>query len=540
MARRLIYALWAVVLLGIPAVAQAARMSMYVLHGHPEFHYFADPGENNALKVTAYGAGNGICPNESNQLNPHGPACYVVSDQGTHNFSLGGSCHELVDFKYCNLSALGQSSDSQVHIYVKLGDGNDSVQLDTDAANAVIDAGPGDDAISTGGGAEMEILGGAGKDTISGYGPNYLLEGGPGNDTFIEPCSTPYMNAGRAQVNGGSGSDTVTFANCPAGQRVDLRHDPKLKNLESVIGTPYDDVIYGSSRSGGTLDGGVGNDTIHGGKGNDTILGGAGVDKIYGGAGDDTITDTADDGTYYGGPGNDTIKAGGSLYGGPGNDRLICTGWVGGNGFAEFHSCLLSDGPGNDYVLGTDTAGQTPPNVEDGDFVIAGTGNDTYDLRGGPVAGTGFYCQAVVNMCGFDIRYRPDTISYAARKRPVTVRIGGRNDGQAGEHDHIISAGEIIGGRAGDVLIGSPTQATTLIGGRGVDRLVGGSGNDLLLGGPGADLLIGGGGNDQLSGGPGVDTFRCGRGKDQVGGRRRDERATGCEVFKPLPHYRQG
>jgi Ca2+-binding RTX toxin-like protein len=167
MARRFIHALvMLVALLSVPAVAHAARMSMYEQNGEIQFHYFADPGENNALRVTVYDTGNGMCPNETNQLNPRGPTCYVVHDQGAHNISLGGSCHVVVGFTYCDLGALGQTNDTQVHIYVKLGDGNDTVRLDTDAASAVIDGGPGDDTINTGGAAQIRILGGPGVDTF--------------------------------------------------------------------------------------------------------------------------------------------------------------------------------------------------------------------------------------------------------------------------------------------------------------------------------------------------------------------------------------
>jgi Ca2+-binding RTX toxin-like protein len=232
--------------------------------------------------------------------------------------------------------------------------------------------------------------------------------------------------------------------------------------------------------------------------------------------------------------------AGGSLYGGPGNDRLICTGWTATNlenDTAE--SCLLSDGPGNDYVQGANTSGGWPY-LGDGDFVIAGTGRDTYDLRGGPLAGTGFYCGNLFGACS-RLTLRPDTISYAARTSAVHASLDGRaNDGEVGEGDNIVSASEIIGGSGDDVLIGSPNRATTLIAGKGDDTLRGGARGDLLRGGPGDDHLFGRAGDDQLAGGPGVDTFSCGAGKDKVGDRKRGEQATGCEVFSPLPTYPRG
>jgi Ca2+-binding RTX toxin-like protein len=440
---------------------------------------------------------------------------------------------------------------------IRLGDGSDTVILSTAAAQAIVDAGPGDDVIdtggddvnATGGAAQVEVLGGPGNDTLTVRSHSDIMRGNEGNDVFNEPCgdSPP-------RVDGGLGTDTVSFACSPVGATIDLRHSPRLANLEHVVGSPQadvitcpdrpctvdagagDDTIHGSAHAD-VLDGGPGDDTIYGGAGNDALTGGPDVDTIYGGPGDDRIDDPNEDGKHFGGPGNDTITAGGALAGGPGDDRLLCTGWPGGNGFTVEESCKLSDGPGDDYVRGADTTG-VPPNLGDGDFLVAGPGSDTYDLRRGPDAGTAFYCQVVGPTCGLDIRFRPDTVSYAARGRPVFASVDGKpNDGVKDEHDNIVSAAEIVGGRAGDVLAGSPNRGSTLLGGPGADRLRGGAGNDLLYGGPGADLLIGGGGADQIDGGGGVDTFRCGAGKDQVGDRKRTERAEGCETFAPLPTY---
>jgi Ca2+-binding RTX toxin-like protein len=544
-----------------PGLARASRMSMYLLDGHVEFHYFADPGESNRLAVTSYAAGNQYCgrPNPNAPQFP-GEACYFIKDPGAvGHINTGGSCVSL-DPTYpgeaeCFIGELGFRDDGTAHIYVKLGDGNDTASLGTSAAVAIIDAGSGDDTIEAEGAARVEVLGGPGNDTINAHAATDVLEGDAGNDTFSEPCNV--IPTPGAHINGGSGIDTVSVACIPVGQTINLRTDPRLANLESVIGTPENDVIYGADRNG-SLNGGAGNDVIHvgngyhtvsGGDGNDTIYGGgggqalagdAGNDTIYGGAGNDLITDTGGNGKYFGREGNDTIMAGGSLYGGPGNDRLICRGWTatsGGDVTAE--SCLLSDGPGNDYVQGAKTSGEWPY-LGDGDFVIAGAGRDTYDLRGGPLAGTRLYCGNLFGACS-PLTLRPDTISYATRTSPVHASLDGRaNDGVAGEDDNIVSASEIIGGSGNDVLIGSPNRANTLIGQGGDDTLRGGDRGDLLRGGPGTDRLYGGAGNDQLVGGPGADTFTCGAGKDQVGDRKRGEQATGCEVFSQLPTYPRG
>jgi len=64
----------------------------------------------------------------------------------------------------------------------------------------------------------------------------------------------------------------------------------------------------------------------------------------------------------------------------------------------------------------------------------------------------------------------------------------------------------------------------TLDGGNGRDLLSGNAGNDLLRGGAGGDLLGGGPGMDRLRGGPGADTLVGGLGRDSLdGGPGRDQ-----------------
>ncbi|HMW17877.1 MAG TPA: M10 family metallopeptidase C-terminal domain-containing protein [Accumulibacter sp.] len=134
--------------------------------------------------------------------------------------------------------------------------------------------------------------------------------------------------------------DTVDYSSAPVtrGVRVDLRITTAQKTLgagtdtirdvESVIGTSFNDTLIGSNGDnqliGGlgsdSLDGGDGNDslyvrfedlggdTMNGGNGNDLLWAGNGADLLNGGAGNDQI--------YVGG-GADTIS------GGLGFDRFI-------------------------------------------------------------------------------------------------------------------------------------------------------------------------------------------------------------------------
>jgi Ca2+-binding RTX toxin-like protein len=159
--------------------------------------------------------------------------------------------------------------------------------------------------------------------------------------------------------------------------------------------------------------------------------------------------------------------------GGPGNDRL-----EGGEGLDD-----LLGGGGDDDLLGGDG----------GDLLIGGEGADT--LSGGA---------NVIDLLELD------TAVYDDRTRPVAVSLDAvANDGSAGERDNVLGDIEaVVGGRAGDLLVGDD---------RGIDVLLGGGGGDALRGLGGAlDALLGEDGADRIVGGPGFDGVIGGAGRDVV------------------------
>ena len=120
------------------------------------------------------------------------------------------------------------------------------------------------------------IIAGAGPDTIDGGGyydtiypgrGNDSVDGGAGPDTLVYSDGTAAasvtVDLQLGTVTGGSGSDTLT-------------------GIESVGGTPWDDVIKGDSDSN-SLSGGAGDDTLIGRDGNDSLYGGGGIDTLNGG-----------------------------------------------------------------------------------------------------------------------------------------------------------------------------------------------------------------------------------------------------------------
>jgi len=131
------------------------------------------------------------------------------------------------------------------------------------------------------------------------YGVNDLIDGGAGTDTLS------YANADRGvmvtMANGSklgvSQSDFVTrqLTNPVTGQTVqtiETKTVTQFKNIEDVTGSSFNDTITGNA-SANRINGGAGADTINGGDGADTIIGGKGGDVLSGGAGADKFVYTS-------------------------------------------------------------------------------------------------------------------------------------------------------------------------------------------------------------------------------------------------------
>ena len=221
-------------------------------------------------------------------------------------------------------------------LIVNAGDGNDYVVVTNVNAPMQIDAGSGNDYISTGMGDDI-IIGGTGNDqinasggnntiwgdnvgeedlptggadTLSSLGGNDVLYGGGGNDQLFPGAGDDYVNAGQ-------GDDTVSAG---------MGNDRVFAGLGN-------DAIYGDE----------GNDLLVGGGGSDSLIGRTGSDVLIGGLGADSLN--GDDGSDILFGGNTTNAA--SSTAGDANDLAllaILTSWT-----ASRPSGLLSSsGAGND------------------------------------------------------------------------------------------------------------------------------------------------------------------------------------------------
>ncbi|MDD2829552.1 MAG: calcium-binding protein, partial [Sulfuricurvum sp.] len=220
-----------------------------------------------------------------------------------------------------------------------------------------------DDTLS--GNAQANIIhGGDGSDTISAGAGNDTIYGDAGND-FIG------ASAGDDYLDGGNGIDEIQFAQAGSGVTVDLEittqqatgggGNDTILNFENVIGSNYNDTIYGTEGDN-YIKGKAGDDIIYGRGGNDFIGGGDGNDTVDGGNGIDTFTFENATGNITAnlsittaqntGYGNDTILNFENLDGSAYNDTLIgnsSDNQIKGNGGND----TINGGNGTDTALYT-------------------------------------------------------------------------------------------------------------------------------------------------------------------------------------------
>jgi len=304
------------------------------------------------------------------------------------------------------------------------------------------------------------------------------------------------------------------------------------------VGTPDDDFIRGNDGDD-TLDGAGGDDVMYGGAGSDVLRGGDGADSITATTGFGSTGDLLQD-VIEGGAGFDSITAGYNdiVRGGAdsalltldytgltlpfvGRFRDIATNANGAGTISDVRSISLQLGAANDIVLASGAILR---------FVDGGAGDDI--VRGGATAldvtgGVGddlFIVGRGQNVFDGFVGY--DTLSYANETGPITVqggfgyeitRTGIAAQDFAYDVDNLIATrfDDTIEANDGDFLYDGGVDLFYYTGG-GVDRIVGGAGDDVisglggedrLFGGAGDDILNGGQQRDFLSGGAGADTF---------------------------------
>ncbi len=347
-----------------------------------------------------------------------------------------------------------------------------------------------------------QLEGQGGNDALNGAGGDDLLTGGTGTDT----------------LDGGTGTDTASFAEKTTAVVVTLNGataatatvggaaEDTLRNIENIIGGSGNDTFTGdtlanrfSGRAGtDVLDGGAGTDTADysertaavvvtlGGATNATIsIGGVAedtlrnIENIIGGAGNDTLAGDTAVNLLSGGLGNDTLSGGAgidTLDGGAGSDTVTFAGASSPVVLAlagATQAQATVGGAANDFVIAVEN-------------IIGGNGNDTLtgDAAGNRLTG-GAGNDTLAGLAGSDTLdggTGSDTAVFSEKTLAVSVILNGAS-----------LALVRVGGLAEDML-------------RGIENIVGGSGNDSLTGDAQANLFAGRAGTDTINGGAGRDT----------------------------------
>jgi serralysin len=305
---------------------------------------------------------------------------------------------------------------------------------------------------------DNQLTGGAGGQVFRGMGGNNTINGGADVDAVDYSTAAQavrvFLNSGTATNNGFGGVDT-------------------LSNVEGVIGSTFNDTIYGD-RFSNRLQGGDGADVLVGLGGDDLLDGGAGgpgntFNEMIGGEGNDEYIQSAVGDTLYEAPdeGTDgvfttlaalTLRAnfenlsygGSASFTGTGND-LANT--IRGGLAAD----QLSGLGGDDFLYGGQGAANT---------LIGGTGNDVYvsETAGDSVveAAGGGADMVITRLSQFVLPDNVEALVFAG-------------NGAFG-----------LGNGLNNSMVGSE-EADTLYAGAGDDRVIGRSGADELQGGAGAD-----------------------------------------------------
>ncbi len=327
-----------------------------------------------------------------------------------------------------------------------------------------------------GGPASESFTGFAGPDALFGDAGNDTIFGGGGSDTLDG-------GVGADALDGGDDFDFASFLTATTGvtARLDFAGGnagdalgDTYANIEGLIGSQFDDFLVGSDTVGDYLTAQGGDDYLAGRGGADVILGDAGSDTLDGGSGADVLD---------GGAGFDFASYLSATFGVVARLDLasLNTGDAAGDSYTSIEGLIGSSF--NDYLVGTDTAGDYLT-AQGGDDYLAGRGGADTILgdAGNDQFWGGEGADSLDGGTGYDIaRY-----DFAASG--VVARLdGGANAGEAAG-DTFANIEALYGSGFGDVLVGD-ANANVLVGLDGGDLLYGLGGNDTLMGNGGIDAF---------------------------------------------------
>lgn len=286
-----------------------------ILTGDSHDNVFVGNGGNNVID-----GGGGI-----NTIDYSNDPAGVTVDMSTGTATNGyGGTDTLTNIQIVIVSHFDNSITGDGTTTVSYANSNSAVTIDLSAGTAT---GDGSDTLIN----IHSVIGSAYDDTITGSSSDDVISGGGGNNI----------------IDGGGGVNTVDYSHDPSGVSVDLSMGTAtngnggtdtLSNIQTVIGSHYDDSItgdgtstvsYATALNGVTVDLSAGTAT---GDGSDTL---SGIANVTGSSHDDTITGDSNDNVLYGNGGNDYIT------GGAGADTFLfkgATAFTGVTTIADFNT----------------------------------------------------------------------------------------------------------------------------------------------------------------------------------------------------------
>jgi len=353
---------------------------------------------------------------------------------------------------------------------------------------------------------------------INAFSKNDNIAGSKYSDTIIGFAGDDFINPGALsvadKVDGGDGNDTLSYATLVSytgtlgvklnlGGLVDidgyviaegLGGADKIKNIENIVGSSYDDTITGDSVSNKII-GGAGNDVIDGGFGdaNDVLDGGLGYNTVSFES-LSVFSQTAE---------GVTLNLGGKQ---DSNGYVYARGLGGTDSIKKFINITGSNYA--DTLTGDSNAniiiGNSGNDILDGgsggkDTLIGGKGNDIYIsnyYHSNPNLDMTINITELSNEGTDTLKLRMTYDSTVASTIELTGIIANIENIDASDLGTYKSYSiNLTGNAVANTLIGN-AAGNTISGGAGADVLWGNKGNDLLNGGADADLMWGGEGND--------------------------------------------
>ena len=269
---------------------------------------------------TFYG-GNGVTDDGDQIVGNAGPDVIfagkgndIIKGGGGADYIDGGAGHDGVTYEDSNVGVDVNLVTGKGHGGTAEGDTLFNIEdlygskfddkLVGDSHDNTLTGGEGNDTLKGGGGADV-LNGGAGNDVLEIDGTDDHAHGGDGIDTlvvnstqglrinlnsgFVDP--NPWGNMGSHYGNAEYGWGPGNFPHVQG-------DTPNVTDVENVIGSNYDDAIYGT-QGANSLSGGNGNDLVSGLDGDDIVSGGNGDDHLYGGTGADTLSGGAGSDTFF-------------------------------------------------------------------------------------------------------------------------------------------------------------------------------------------------------------------------------------------------